>query len=91
MSWDREPDAVRWVEGVPQSRPEWGTVRTGRFQPTRIDNLRPEALALVGQIVEVEFAGTMDDGPYDGQPIWEATDRALRLGWIPNEDLADTV
>jgi hypothetical protein len=89
MSWDREPDAVRWVEGAPQSRPEWGTVRTGRFQPTVIDNLRPDALLLIGRVLEWEFMGVMDEGRYDGQPIWMPVDRSILMGWIPDEDLSD--
>lgn len=70
--------------------PRWGEQRTARFTPTRTDNLRPEALPLIGQVHKWEFAGTMDEGPYEGQPIWtllRESDNERWIGWIPDEDL----
>ena len=70
----------------------WGERREAIFTPTRTDNVRPEALPLVGQVREWEFAGTMDEGPYDGQAIWTLpVGSPERIGWIPDEDLTDVI
>lgn len=61
-----------------------------RFQPKRTDNLKPEAVAVVGHILDWEYGWTIterDGGPYVGQTAWLPTDRRLRLGWAPDEDL----
>lgn len=69
---------------------EYGTTRQATFQPRRTETLRPEASTFVGQTLEWEYAGTMDEGPYDGQTIWTPTDKSLPwFGWVPDEDLVD--
>jgi len=71
------------------SEARWGERRRARFTPTRTDDLQHDGPTLVGRVIEWEFAGTMDEGPYDGQAIWTPVDTGLRSGWVPDEDLTD--
>lgn len=65
-----------------------------RFEPKRMDNLRPCMVPLVGRTFEFECYGTMDQGDYDGQTIWfmdrkhdtEILEES-RGYWSPREDL----
>jgi hypothetical protein len=63
-----------------------------RFTPVRRDDVRPEAVPWIdGEPFEVQFAGTMDDGPYDGELMWSPVrdQPGPRVGWIPGCDLTD--
>jgi len=68
------------------------THRVVRFTPQRTDDLKPSgAIEVNGEPFEVMWAGTMDQGPYDGQVMWMPTDRDrwAGVGWIPDCDLTD--
>lgn len=82
--------SARSAEG---GAPRWGERRTATFAPTRTDDLRPEALPLIGQTREWEFEGTMDEGPYCGQAIWTLIREAGEpwVGWFPDEDLTSAI
>ncbi len=63
------------------------TVRA-TFRPTRTDNLRPGAHALIGRRLEWRTMWRMDeDDPSPGQWALEPTDRDLWCGWVPECDL----
>jgi len=70
----------------------WGERRWVRLAPVRRDDLKPVALALIdGPPFEVEFVGTMDEGPYDGQAMWQPVEPSLMPGvaWVPDCDLEE--
>ena len=79
---------------MPAATPEqsrWGERRYARFAPQRTDDLKPVAVPWIGRVIEVEFAGTMDEGDYTGQAMWMPVDRAVMPGvaWLPDCDLVD--
>lgn len=72
--------------------PAWSLTRRATFQPKRTDNLRPEAVQLIG--LTMGWRGLWriseeDGGPYAGQVAWQPVDETARLGWVPDEDLVD--
>ena len=60
-----------------------------RFQPTRVDNLRPELAPLIGEVVEWRcFDYGEADARYPGQYRWTTDDERWQGWWVPDEDLA---
>jgi hypothetical protein len=70
-----------------------------RFEPKNLETLRPCMKPYIGQLLELEWAGTSDeDEAFPGQHRWmtlrsfeERTDmdEKARARWVPDEDLAD--
>lgn len=82
MAQSAESDETYW------NRPD----RLVRFVPKRRDDVKPEAVAWIdGDPFVVGFAGTMDEGPYDGETMWAPMrdQPGPRVGWIPDCDLVD--
>lgn len=64
--------------------------KRGIFRPKRTDDLRPEMVPGIGKEYLFTTAGTMDEGPYSGQEIFqihEMDGTMARLGWVPAEDI----
>jgi len=59
----------------------------GEFRPARTDDLRPEAVPLIGQTRLWEFVGYQDGGPYAGQAMWMPIPFVPGIAWVPDEDI----
>ena len=62
------------------------------FQPKRIDDLQGGAESLIGWRGAWMFCWIMDEtdgGPYVGMKVYVPADHGVRLGWVPECDLAD--
>lgn len=68
----------------------YGDKVTARFEPKRLDTLRPQLKHLIGQTFVWRFNGWMEEGTYKDQVTWLHNDYPndpFEGYWIPDEDL----
>jgi hypothetical protein len=63
---------------------------TARFNPKRLESLKPELKSAIGVVAKFRYAWTIDEddgGPYVGQIAFLTDDERFQHLWIPTEDL----
>lgn len=67
----------------------WDKV-TARFNPKRVETLKPELLGAIGVTAEFRCSWIIDEedgGPYVGQGAFHTDDKRFHYLWVPSEDL----